>query len=178
MSQGLTMFDASGRLIVCNERYIKMFNMSPEAVKPGCTLAELLQHRIDNGTYELATFGDPEEHAARVIAQIAEGKPVPLVCELSDGRIISIANQPMPGGGWVATHDDITETRRREASFQLLFDSNPIPMLVYDLETLVILAVNDAAVAHYGYSRERFMAMTAFDIRPPEDRQRFTEFLR
>ena len=178
MSQGLTMFDGSGRLIVCNERYIKMFNMSPEVVKPGCTLAELLQYRIDSGTYELSTFGDPEEHAARVIAQIAEGKPAPFVCELSDGRVISIANQPLPGGGWVATHDDITETRQREASFQLLFDSNPIPMLVYDLETLVILAVNDAAVAHYGYSRERFLALTAFDIRPADERQRFTDFLR
>ncbi len=178
MSQGLTMFDASGRLIVCNERYIRMFNMPADAVKPGCTLANLLQLRIDNGTYEKETSGDPEQYAAQVIAQIAEGNPVPFVCELNDGRIISITNQPMPDGGWVATHEDITELRRRDASFQLLFDSNPIPMLVYDLDTLSILAVNDAAVAHYGYGREQFMAMTAFDIRPVDDRRRFGEFLR
>ena len=177
MSQALTMFDASGRLIVCNERYVKMFNMSADLVKPGRTLAELLQYRIDNGTYETTTFGDVDRHADRLIEQIAGGKPVPLVCELNDGRIISISNQPMPGGGWVATHEDITEARRREASFELLFDSNPIPMLVYDLETLNIIAVNDAAVAHYGYSREAFMAMSAFDIRPPEERARFAKFV-
>ena len=178
MSQGLTMFDASGRLIVCNERYIKMFNMPREAVKPGCTLAQLLRHRIDNGSFEKTTVGNPEQRAATVIAQVAEGKPVCLIREANDGRIISINIQPMPDGGWVATHDDITEIRQREASFQLLFDSNPIPMLVYDLDTLNIIAVNDAALAHYGYSREQFMALTAFDIRPPEERERFTDFLR
>ncbi len=178
MSQGLTMFDASGRLIVCNERYLKMFNMPAETVKPGCTLADLLQLRIDNGTFEKTTVGDPQQHAARIIAQIAEGRPIPFVCELNDGRIVSITNQPMPDGGWVATHDDITEIRRRDASFQLLFDSNPIPMLVYDLDALSILAVNDAAVAHYGYSREQFMTMTIFDIRPVDERRRFGEFLR
>ncbi len=178
MSQGLSMFDAGGRLIVCNERYIKMFDLSPEVVKPGITLVELFQHRIECNAYDRDSLGNPEELAARVIAQAAEGKPVPLVFEMDDGRVISAANQPMPEGGWVGTFDDITEMRRREESFQLLFDSNPIPMLVYDLGTMKILAVNDAAVSHYGHSRERFLTMTAFDIRPPEERGRFGEFVR
>ena len=55
---------------------------------------------------------------------------------------------------------------RREASFQLLFNGNPIPMWVYDVETLQFLAVNEAAISRYGYSREQFLAMTALDIRP------------
>ena len=53
--------------------------------------------------------------------------------------------------------------------YQLLFDANPSPMWVYDVETLAFLAVNDAAVAAYGYSREEFLAMTIADIRPAED---------
>jgi diguanylate cyclase (GGDEF)-like protein/PAS domain S-box-containing protein len=178
MSQGLTMFDAGGRLIVCNERYIKMFNIPREAAQPGCTLADLLRIRMGNGTYDEATYGEPEEYAAGVIARIAEGKLVALDWELGDGRIISIVNHPMPNGGWVSTHEDITEARRRDASFQLLFDNNPIPMLAYDLDTLSILAVNDAAIAHYGYSREQFMAMTTLDIRPADEHPRFIEFLR
>lgn len=71
---------------------------------------------------------------------------------------------------------DITEQKlskeriqHSEATYRLLFDSNPLPMWVYDLETLKFLAVNDAAVAHYGYSREEFHAMTIADIRPPEE---------
>src|SRR5271170_5192563 len=68
----------------------------------------------------------------------------------------------------------IADLRRREASFRLLFESNPVPMWVFDIATLQFLSVNDAAVAHYGYSRERFLAMTLFDIMPDEDRQRLT----
>ena len=51
----------------------------------------------------------------------------------------------------------------------MLFDASPMPMWVYDAETLAFLAVNDAAVRHYGYSREEFLAMRIIDIRPPED---------
>src|SRR5271169_2137757 len=63
----------------------------------------------------------------------------------------------------------IEARRRAEAEYRLLFDGNPQPMWVYDLETLEFIAVNDAAIAHYGYSRDEFLAMTIKDIRPPED---------
>src|SRR5690242_10425342 len=59
--------------------------------------------------------------------------------------------------------------RKSEAQYRLLFESNPQPMWVYDIETLRFLAVNDAAVSHYGYSRAEFLSLTIKDIRPPED---------
>jgi diguanylate cyclase (GGDEF)-like protein/PAS domain S-box-containing protein len=68
----------------------------------------------------------------------------------------------------------IADLQRREASFRLLFESNPVPMWVFDIATLQFLSVNDAAVAHYGYPRDRFLAMTLFDIMPDEDRRRLT----
>ena len=61
------------------------------------------------------------------------------------------------------------ELRESSERYRLLFASNPHPMWVYDLETLQFLDVNDAAVVHYGYGREEFLAMTIKDIRPPED---------
>jgi PAS domain S-box-containing protein len=62
------------------------------------------------------------------------------------------------------------EARRQSAAhYQLLFDRNPLPMWAYDLETLAFLAVNDAAVEHYGYSREEFLRMTIKDVRPTDD---------
>jgi two-component system cell cycle sensor histidine kinase/response regulator CckA len=67
--------------------------------------------------------------------------------------------------------------RESEASFRLLFAHNPVPMWVFDLESLVFLQVNGAAVAHYGYSREEFMRMRLTDIRPPEDIPRFLQEL-
>jgi diguanylate cyclase (GGDEF)-like protein/PAS domain S-box-containing protein len=71
----------------------------------------------------------------------------------------------MADGGWVATHEDVTDARRREESFRLLFDNNPVAMWVFDREILCFLAVNNAAVTQYGYSREQFLTMTVPDIR-------------
>ena len=72
---------------------------------------------------------------------------------------------------------DMTEERRRqeemhesEARYRQLFEGNPVPMWVFDTETLRFLAVNDAAIHEYGWSRPEFLSLTLLDIRPPEDR--------
>jgi PAS domain S-box-containing protein len=65
---------------------------------------------------------------------------------------------------------DIADLKEREASFRVLFDENPMPMWLYDPGTLRFLHVNEAAIGHYGYSRERFLAMNVIEICPPEDR--------
>jgi diguanylate cyclase (GGDEF)-like protein/PAS domain S-box-containing protein len=174
MSQGLVMFDSTGRLVVCNDRYRQIYKLSPDLTKPGCMVVDLLKHRVVNGTF----FGNPEKYIGDLLAAVAQGKTVKQELETGDGRIILVVNQPMAGGGWVATHEDITEAKQQESSFRLLFKNNPVPMLVYDLESLRFLAVNEAAVAHYGYSYEQFLAMTVMGIRPPEERERFAQFVR
>lgn len=68
--------------------------------------------------------------------------------------------------------------RASEERYRLLFESNPHPMWVYDVETLAFLAVNDAAIAHYGYSEDEFLSMTILDIRPPEEVQTVVEAVR
>src|SRR5262249_21726040 len=67
------------------------------------------------------------------------------------------------------TISDITALKRREASFRLLFDNNPMPMWVFDIETTSFLSVNDAAVLHYGYSRDKFLGMQIHDIWPRDE---------
>ena len=65
--------------------------------------------------------------------------------------------------------------RRSEEQYRFLFESNPMPMWVFDVNSFTFLAVNEAAVRHYGYSRKEFLAMTVLDIRPEEDVRKFVE---
>jgi len=92
---------------------------------------------------------------------------------LPGDRWVRIEERRTSDGGNIGVRIDITDLKRRESSFRLLFESNPVPMFVFDTETLRYIAVNDAALMHYGYSRQQFLSMTALDMRPEEDRETF-----
>ena len=111
MSQGLCMFDGDGRLVVCNGRYIQMYGLSADVIKPGCTLLEMLEHRRQRGTF----MNDPAEYDIKIRTAAHNGEKTNVTVELQDGRVIEVVNQPMAGGGWVATHEEITERKRAEA---------------------------------------------------------------
>ncbi len=160
-SYGLLIFDADGRLVVCNQRYFELYRLPPGSLRPGATLRELIDQRMAAGIFD----GDPDQYCIDIASALAEHRTISRMTELRDGRTIAVVSEPIPEGGWVATHQDITEQTRREASFRFLFESNPVPMWIWDHATLRFLAVNDAAVAHYGYTRERFLTMTLNDIK-------------
>jgi diguanylate cyclase (GGDEF)-like protein len=111
MSQGLVMFDSSQKLVVCNQRYLEMYGLSPEVVRPGCSFRELLNHRVT-----VASFcgDDIEQYMAGILAAVTQGTGTNKIMELKDGRLICVANQPITDGGWVATHQDVTEEKRAE----------------------------------------------------------------
>jgi methyl-accepting chemotaxis protein len=117
MSQGLCMFDGNERLVICNQRYLELYNLSSDVVKTGCTLAELLQHRIANGSF----LRDPEEYRRDLIASMAKGQTTHTELKSATGGVVMMINRPMADGGWVATHEDISERRdaeRERASLQ------------------------------------------------------------
>ena len=111
MSQGLVMFNSSARLIVCNQRYLEMYGLSSEIVRPGCTLRELLNHRVATGSF---SANDVEPHIADIRTLVGHQTSTTKLTNLYDGRIICIVNQPTRDGGWVATHEDVTEQKRAE----------------------------------------------------------------
>jgi len=108
MTQGLLLFDASARLIVCNSKYIEMYSLSAEVVKPGCTLRDVIHHRSETGSFP----GNVEEYCEDVLRNT--GKSGSKVVETSDGRLIEIATEPIADGGWLATHEDVTERVRTQ----------------------------------------------------------------
>jgi diguanylate cyclase (GGDEF)-like protein len=110
MSQGLCMFDANEQMIVCNLNYPNMFGMSPEFVKPGISLHDVLQHSVD-----INIASESVDELYRIRREIIAARQPRTYCEtLADGRIIDIWHRPMADGGWVSTYDDITERRRVE----------------------------------------------------------------
>jgi diguanylate cyclase (GGDEF)-like protein/PAS domain S-box-containing protein len=308
MLQGLCFFDAEHRLIVCNRRYIEMYDLPPDSVKPGTTVNEIIDLRFAAGSVPAMSR---EEYAAWRGAVIADVQPSDSIAELMNGKVFLIRHRPIEGRGWVATHEDITDRhragealaeakanaeraeaaaraahtrlvaaldvvpaglaifdpedryvlwnrryaeayepnrdvlvagarfedalrvtlergqypdakgreadwlrerlarhalpkstqeqqlagdrwvrieerrtedggsigvriditdlKRREASFRLLFEENPLPMWVADVDTLELLDVNGATCSHYGYSREQLLKMKLTDLRVPEE---------
>ena len=114
MTQGLTLFDRSRRLVVCNQRYLEMYGLSSDTVKPGCSFRDLIAHRNEVGSLQV----DIDEHCSRVLEHIARGESTNL--SAADGRSIQVTHRLLPDGGWVATHEDITERRRAEAEIVYL----------------------------------------------------------
>jgi methyl-accepting chemotaxis protein len=108
--QGLCMWNPAGRLIVCNERYISMYNMSPDVVRPGRPLRDILKHRAEIGLFS----GNPDTYIADILKRIGEGKVNSRNFTTNDGRVIAVSEQPMPDGSWVATHQDVTEQQSIE----------------------------------------------------------------
>ena len=108
MTQGLLLFDAKQHLIICNKRYIEMYGLSADVVKPGCSFREVIAHRKETGSF----VGDIDHYVEGVLRDISHRNA--MVISTPDGRSIQIVNEPVPDGGWLATHEDITERRRAE----------------------------------------------------------------
>ena len=116
MSQGLCMFDRNERLLVCNSRYRDMYRLPADVAKPGITLMSLLQYRSDNGTFAR----DIEEYRRQLRDSLDRNETTSNEVKSADGTIICVINRPMADGGWVATHDDITDRRDAERERALM----------------------------------------------------------
>ena len=110
MSQGLIMFDAQNRAVLFNQRYLEMYGLSPEVVVPGITLHQLLQHRNDTGLFT----GDVDTYCRGILESVRQAQHEPHFIPLGDGRTVLAKNHPLASGGWLSTHEDVTEQRRVE----------------------------------------------------------------
>jgi diguanylate cyclase (GGDEF)-like protein len=115
MVQGLAMYDAEERLVICNQRYVEMYGLSPEQSRPGTPLQRIIEHRIARGEFPGKTA---EEHIRAMRKRLGDNKTAGYTTQLSDGRHVAVTVQPMPAGGTVTTHVDITVQRRSEAKIE------------------------------------------------------------
>jgi diguanylate cyclase (GGDEF)-like protein/PAS domain S-box-containing protein len=158
LPQGIVFLDADGRYILWNKKYSEIYSRSADLFEPGARLQDTIRIGVERGDYPEA-IGREEEWITERLAKLYQpGERHEQV--LADGRCILIEERLTEDGGIIGLRVDITELKQREASFRLLFDSNPVPMIVCALDDERIIGVNDAAVAHYGYSRAEFEKLT------------------
>jgi diguanylate cyclase (GGDEF)-like protein len=165
MSQGLLMFDASERLIVCNQRYIEMYGLSADIIKPGCTFREAIEHRQATGSFG----GDLDQYCRETLDNTRYEHVI--VITTTDGRSIQITNRPVAGGGWVATHEDITERQNLEqerdrdrAFLNRIIDHIPTQITVKGIQDRRYVLANSVAEAQFGKTRSEIIGGTAHDL--------------
>ncbi|PIT02855.1 diguanylate cyclase [Bradyrhizobium nitroreducens] len=170
LPQGIVFLDAEGRYVLWNKKYAEIYSKTADLFEEGARLEDTLRIGVARGDYPEALGHEDEWIAERLQKLYQPGARHEQ--KLSDGRVILIDERLTDDGGVVGLRVDITELKQREASFRLLFDGNPVPMIVCALDDERILGVNDAAIAHYGYSRAEFerlkiRSLQAFDSEPP-----------
>jgi diguanylate cyclase (GGDEF)-like protein len=111
MSQGLLMYDADGRLIVRNERFLELYHVTPADFPLGMSHRGALEQFARLGIYAEI---DIESEISKTAACLQAGEMLSTYRHLADGRTLLVVRRPMSGGGWVATFDDVTERRRVE----------------------------------------------------------------
>ncbi len=181
ISEGVSFFGKDHRLILCNTQYAKIYHLKPEDMRPGMTLREIVELRVAAGTSPKET----EEYLAQH-ELINSGKaPDNWTAMLADGRRIAMHHHPLPGGGWISTHEDITEIARTVANeritLQTLVDWVPDNLWVKDVHSRFVLC-NKATARRMGRSAEEVIGKSDMELVAPElaagfsaDEQRIVE---
>ncbi len=169
MTQGLVLYDASARIVICNQRYLDMYRLSTDVAKPGCHFYDLIRHRQETGSFD----GDVDAFCSNIMRNLAQGKITHTIMETGDGRCALVVNKPLAQGGWVATIEDITERqnleRERDRNYAFLhqiIDHIPSQITVKDVRERRYLLVNRVTETHFGLSRDAIVGKTAHDIFP------------
>ena len=157
MSQGLCFFDAAHRLIVCNERYVDMYDLPRDRIGPGTPLTEIVDLRFEVGSFP-AMSREEYLHWRTKVAVSAE--PTDSIVELRNGHTFKIRHRPMPDGGWVATHEDITEQRRSEVKIEYMAHHDSLT----DLANRVLLNERLERALGSRIHREQMVAVHHLDL--------------
>jgi diguanylate cyclase (GGDEF)-like protein/PAS domain S-box-containing protein len=150
MPQGIVFLDEEDRYILWNAKYAQIYEKSADLLQPGVKLADALRIGIERGDYPEAA-GREQEWLDNRIARLRD-PGLRHEQRLSNGRCILIEERRIAGGGTIGTRIDITDLKQKEEAFRLLFERNPLSMLVYDIESGRIRAANEAACALLGYA--------------------------
>ena len=177
ISQGVCFFDGQERLILCNRRYAEIYHLITEDLVPGTTLREIVQRRLAIGTSPMSV----DDYLAWRTSINSGTETSNSTVELEDGRTIRIVHQPMPDGGWVATHEDITELKTKHAlaneriSLQTMIDWVPEYLWVKDTQSRFVLVNKAIATDNGRVGPKDMLGLSDVEIHGPELAREFFE---
>ncbi len=173
MTHGLVMFDKDKRLVVCNERFAKLYKLPAELRKPGTPFINIITYRFFGYTSQDASRADAAlRQQMSLLERLSDQQRSTRIDEHEDGKLIRVTRQPLPdGGGWVATHEDITEQRRAEQELNQtkqfldsIIDNIPIAVAVKEVGTRRYVLVNRAFEAMVVMEKKDLLGKTVFDL--------------
>ncbi|MFG6159274.1 NahK/ErcS family hybrid sensor histidine kinase/response regulator [Halomonas sp. 1390] len=132
INQGISVVDQNLRLVVWNQRYLELFRFPDHLIRVGAPMDKIFRYNAHNGEYGP---GDPEEHVRLLIDNIREGQPHRYVRYRQDGSVLEVQGNPMPGGGFVYTYQDITQQKRIEEA--LIRSENNIRIYTDNVPALI-----------------------------------------
>jgi diguanylate cyclase (GGDEF)-like protein/PAS domain S-box-containing protein len=153
ISTGVCFFDGEERLILSNRRYAEMYHLAHEQIQPGATLREIVELRAAAGTGAMVA----DDYLSSYVPSSSGEEARIWTDGLKDGRTIQIRHQQMPGGGWVSTHEDISELKAASTSakellsLQALIDRLPDNLWVKDVKSRFVIA-NQVTAARMGFA--------------------------
>ncbi|MBR9881938.1 MAG: PAS domain-containing protein [Gammaproteobacteria bacterium] len=132
INQGISVVDQNLRLVVWNQRYLELFRFPDHLIRVGAPIDRIFRYNAHNGEYGP---GDPEEHVELLLDNIREGQPHRYVRYRQDGSVLEVQGNPMPGGGFVYTYQDITQQKRTEEA--LIRSENNIRIYTDNVPALI-----------------------------------------
>jgi diguanylate cyclase (GGDEF)-like protein/PAS domain S-box-containing protein len=171
MTQGLCMFDKDRRLVVCNDLYARMYRLPEELLKAGTRHTDIIAHRVRNGILKGGQSNAEVMQQLTALSALSEEDRSSRIDEHTDGKLIRVTRKPLAGGGWVATHDDITEQHHAEQELDetkrflnSIIENIPIAVVVKDVATRKYVLVNRAFQTMLEPDQKEILGKTVFDI--------------
>jgi diguanylate cyclase (GGDEF)-like protein/PAS domain S-box-containing protein len=176
LPQGIVFLDAEGRYVLWNRRYAEIYETSADLFQTGAGFAETLRIGLARGDYPDASGREEEWISERLAAldQPSSG----LLQRLANGRHILVQDCKTDDGGTIGLRIDVTEMRQSEEAFRLLFERNPVPTFVYDIDNGRIRSANPAAADYFGTSVQQMEDSSACDLFAPSEWPRAHAMLR
>jgi diguanylate cyclase (GGDEF)-like protein/PAS domain S-box-containing protein len=169
LPEAIAVFDAEDRYVLWNRKYAELYPEIAPLLGAGVPFIDILRASIATGEMPERT-DDPEAWLAWRMAQ--HGKPQSQdEQQFRDGRWVRHDERRTADGGVIGVRVDITDLKRREASLRLLFEANPVPMVLADADGFAIFSANEAAIERYGYDLDRFIGLTLLDLYLPAQRK-------